>query len=118
LTRLELASVVRDAVESARPLIESRKQHFAVSLPPQPIYLEADPTRLQQILVNLLTNAAKFTKEGGQITLSGTVQESEIVLRTRDTGIGITPDILPRVFELFTQVSDAHGLATGGLGLG
>lgn len=89
-----------------------------MSLPPQPIYLEADPTRLQQILVNLLTNAAKFTKEGGQITLSGTVQESEIVLRTRDTGIGITPDILPRVFELFTQVSDAHGLATGGLGLG
>jgi PAS domain S-box-containing protein len=116
--RVEVASVVQAAVEIVRPVVEVRKHHLAVSLPAQPIYLHADPTRLQQILVNLLTNAAKYTDEGGQITLSGTVQDNEVVIRIRDTGIGIAPDMLPRIFDLFTQASQPHGQPMGGLGIG
>jgi PAS domain S-box-containing protein len=116
--RVELAAVVQNAVEAVRPLIESRRHNLAVSLPPAAIYLEADPVRLQQVLANLLTNAARYTDEGGQITLSGTVQDSEVVVRVRDTGIGIAPAMLPRIFDLFTQLTPAASQMQGGLGIG
>jgi PAS domain S-box-containing protein len=116
--RVALATVVQNAVEATRPLIESRRHHLSVSLPEAPIYLEADPTRLQQVFANLLTNAARYTDEGGQITLSGTVQDVEVVVRVRDTGIGISGEMLPRIFDLFTQVDPSKGHTQGGLGIG
>lgn len=116
--RIELATVVQSAVEVTRPFIESHGQTLVLSLPQAPIYLEADPIRLQQILANLLTNASKYTGPGGQISLSGTVQDHEIVLRVRDTGIGISAQMLPRIFDLFTQVDPQQGRTVGGLGIG
>ncbi len=116
--RVELALVVRGAVEATRSFLEAHQHQLSVSLPVEPIYLEADPVRLQQVLANLLINAGKYTDPGGQITLSGTVQDGEIVVRVRDTGIGISADMLPRIFELFTQVDPAKGYTHGGLGIG
>jgi PAS domain S-box-containing protein len=116
--RLELASVVQTAVDATRPFIESRGHRLNVSLPEAPIFLDADLIRLQQVFANLLANAARYTNEGGRITLSGTVQDAEIVVRVRDTGIGIAPEMLPRIFELFTQVDPAEGRTQGGLGIG
>jgi PAS domain S-box-containing protein len=116
--RIELGNAVRNAVEATQPFIESRRHKLSISLPPEPIYLEADLVRLQQVFANLLTNAAKYTNEGGQITLSGTVQDSEIVVRIRDTGIGISAEMLPRIFELFTQIDPAKGYTQTGLGIG
>lgn len=118
IERVELAELVRTAAEATRPLIESRRHRLAVSLPKAPIYLEADRVRLQQVLVNLLTNAARYTEEGGHITLSGTVQDAEVVVRVEDTGIGISAEMLPRIFELFTQANPAPGRTEGGLGIG
>jgi PAS domain S-box-containing protein len=116
--RVELAVVVQNAVEATRSFVESRKHQLSVSLPQAPIYLEADPSRLQQVLANLLSNAARYTGEGGQITVSGTVQGNEVVVRVRDTGIGIAPEMLPRIFDLFTQVDPARDQTQAGLGIG
>jgi PAS domain S-box-containing protein len=116
--RVELATAVRNAVEATQPFIESRNHKLSISLPPEPIYLEADLIRLQQVIANLLTNAAKYTDAGGQITLSGTVQDDEIVVRIRDTGIGISAEMVPRIFDLFTQVDPSRGYTQSGLGIG
>jgi PAS domain S-box-containing protein len=121
--RLELVSisgVVDRAVETAQPLIAQRRHHLTVSLPQQPVWLRADAARLEQVVVNLLTNAAKYTDEGGRIGLS-VEQEgegNEAVLRVRDNGIGIAPDLLPRIFELFTQDERSLDRSQGGLGIG
>ena len=116
--RLELAGIVRQAVETTRPLVESRKHQFSVSLPPIPVWLEGDPTRLVQILVNLLTNATKYTDEGGHIWLSADLEGNEVVLRVRDSGIGIPADVMPHIFDLFTQGEYSQRHAQGGLGIG
>src|SRR5262249_53887178 len=116
--RVVLATVIQTAAAATRPLIESRRHRLSVSLPQAPIYLEADPTRLQQVFANLLTNAARYTDEGGEITISGTVQDVEVVVRVRDTGIGISGEMLPRIFDLFTQVDPQKGHTQGGLGMG
>jgi PAS domain S-box-containing protein len=113
---VELASVVAHAVEIARPLIDGRKQHLAVALTPA-LRLEADPTRLAQVVANLLTNAAKYTPEGGHIGLSAEAAGGEVVVRVRDDGIGIPPEMLPRVFDLFTQAEPAMSQSQGGLGI-
>jgi signal transduction histidine kinase/DNA-binding response OmpR family regulator len=120
---IEVAEVVRRAVETSRPLIEARKHRLEVRLPPAPLYLDGDLTRLAQVLLNLLNNAAKYTEEGGRITLSvetvaAPSSSPEILLRVRDTGVGIPPDILPKVFDLFTQADRTLDRSQGGLGIG
>jgi PAS domain S-box-containing protein len=115
---VDLASVVRRTVEATRPLIEERRQRLTVSLPPGPMRLEADPTRLEQVLTNLLNNAAKYTDPGGHVWLTAERDGDEVVVRVRDTGIGIAPDMLPCIFDLFVQVERRLERSQGGLGIG
>ena len=105
-------------LESARPVIDRFKHELSVSLPTDPLWLEGDPTRLEQVVVNLLNNAAKYTDEGGQIRLTAQQQGADIVVRIIDTGIGIAPELLPRVFDLFTQADRTLDRSQGGLGIG
>jgi PAS domain S-box-containing protein len=117
---VELAAVVRQSVETARPEIDTRGHTLTVTLPDRPVWLDADPTRLAQILANLLNNAAKYTQEGGQITLRAGLEdgESSVEVRVRDTGTGISPELLPRVFEPFIQADNSLARTQGGLGIG
>ena len=116
--RLEMRGIVERAIESARPLIDRRKHELSVSLPAEPIWLQGDPTRLEQVVVNLLNNAAKYTDEGGHIRLTAQQEGGEVVLRVRDTGVGIAPELLPRIFDLFTQADRTLDRSQGGLGIG
>ena len=118
LDSIDLTGVVQRAVEAVRHLMDERDHKLVVSLPLQPIWLHADAARLEQILVNLLANAAKYTEHGGHIWLSVEQQGDECVLRVRDTGIGIPPELLPRVFDLFTQSEQSLARSQGGLGIG
>jgi signal transduction histidine kinase len=117
---VEVAEVVRRAVETSRPLVEARHHHLDVKLPATPVYVLGDLTRLSQVLLNLLNNAAKYTDEGGELTLSVEVEtaSADVVLRVRDTGMGIPPEMLPRIFDLFTQADRTLDRAQGGLGIG
>ena len=116
--RVELAAVIRDAVETSRPLLETAGHELTVIYPPEPISLDADPTRLAQVFANLLNNAAKYTPPGGHIRLMAERQGEEVVVKVSDTGIGIPDDMLPRVFEMFTQVDRSLERSQGGLGIG
>jgi signal transduction histidine kinase len=113
-----LAAVVAVATETAGHLLAARQHRLTVSLPPEPVSLEADPVRLGQVLTNLLGNAAKFTDPGGHIRLTAVVEAGLVVLRVRDNGRGIAPDLLPRVFDLFHQGPGPWTQGTGGLGIG
>ncbi|MCE9525569.1 MAG: response regulator, partial [Planctomycetales bacterium] len=129
---VDVSDIVAGAVETVRPLIGQRRHELTVSLSPRPIKLHADAARLEQVLVNLLTNAAKYTEEGGHIWLSvelasggrsASKTESpdtndECILRVRDTGVGIAPALLPRIFDLFTQAERSLDRSQGGLGIG
>lgn len=118
LERLELPELVSSAVELARPLIDSRRHELEIVLPDEPLWADADRIRLPQLLANLLNNAAKYTEEGGRITLAVARLEEDIVITVRDTGIGMTAEALADVFELFAQaVGPAHAVQ-GGLGVG
>jgi signal transduction histidine kinase len=110
-----LAEVVARAAETAGPLLAARRHRLTVSLPPGPVSLEADPLRLAQVLTNLLGNAARYTDPGGHVRLTAVVEAGQIVLRVRDNGRGIGPDLLPRVFDPFWQGPEKK--AAGGLGL-
>jgi signal transduction histidine kinase len=111
-----LNEVINRAVEATRAAIEERDHTLRVFLPSAPIRLQADPDRLHQVLVNLLTNAAKYTPEKGEISLRGTTEGDEAVIHVEDTGVGIPHEMLPRIFELFTQMEP--NLSQGGLGIG
>ena len=113
-----LQEILHLAVESANPLVRGRRHDLRILLPPAPIYLEADPNRLVQVFVNLLNNAGKYTPEGGRIWIKGTIEDDEAVVHVEDTGIGISPDVLPRIFELFTQAESSRQQSQGGLGIG
>jgi len=113
-----LQMVVAEALETARGFIDAQRHVESVSLPETPLWFEADPTRITQVVGNLLDNAAKYTPQGGQIWVTGYRERSEVVLRVRDTGIGIAPEVLPRVFDLFAQVDQPLAQVTGGLGVG
>jgi PAS domain S-box-containing protein len=115
---VELSEVVNDAVETSRPLIRLRKHHLAVQLPEQQVLLEADMTRLSQVISNLLNNAAKYTDDGGQIRLDAAVDNGMVTIRVRDTGLGIEPQLLPHIFDLFTQAERTPDRSEGGLGIG
>jgi signal transduction histidine kinase len=115
---VDLNQIVGQAVETCRHLLTARGQQVTISLPSRPVLLLADPTRLVQVLTNLLNNAAKFTEDGGQIWLTAAEEKGEVVVRVRDNGIGIDGEMLPRIFELFTQVPAASERSDGGLGIG
>jgi PAS domain S-box-containing protein len=116
--RLNLAEVITAAVESCRPLISQRQHELTVSMPQESIYLDADRVRLTQIFMNLLNNAAKYTPEPGQIWLNVERAGDTVEVRVRDTGLGIEPENLPHLFELFYQVDHSYTRSEGGLGLG
>jgi PAS domain S-box-containing protein len=116
--RIELASVVRSAVETSKPLIEEAGHQLAISVPSEPLLLEADPVRLAQVLANLLNNAAKYTDRGGQIWLTVRRDNDHAVVSVCDTGAGIPANMLPKVFDLFTQVNRTYNRSQGGLGIG
>src|SRR5687767_11947729 len=116
--RLEMRGIVERALESVRSLIEQRKLELSVSLPAEPIWLQGDSTRLEQVVVNLLNNAAKYTDEGGQIWITVEQERGEVVLRVWDTGVGIAPELMPRIFDLFTQAERTLDRSQGGLGIG
>jgi PAS domain S-box-containing protein len=116
--RVLLADVLSSAVETARPAVESAGHDLVVSLPPAPVYLDADLTRLAQVFGNLLTNSAKYTEPGGRIWLAAERRGGEVVVSVRDTGIGIPADALPTIFDMFSQVDRAMERSTGGLGIG
>jgi PAS domain S-box-containing protein len=116
--RCTIADVVRSAVETSRPVIDAAKHQLAISLPVEPIWLELDPVRMAQVISNLLNNAAKFTPPNGQIWLTVQKQSNEVILSVRDNGIGLEQAMLPRVFEMFTQMDRDHKEAQGGLGIG
>src|SRR5262249_33586240 len=115
---VELRAVVDQAVEAARPAVGAQGHELTVALPAGPLRLEADPVRLAQVVANLLLNAAKYTEPGGRIELSAEAAGGEVVLRVRDTGIGIAPEMLARIFEPFVQIDRALDRAEGGLGIG
>ena len=110
--------VVERALETAQPLMLLHRHELTVSLPPEPIFLYVDAARLEQVLVNLLTNAAKYTDPAGRIWLSVEQDKDAVVMKVRDTGIGIAPELLPRIFELFTQAERSLDRSQGGLGIG
>jgi len=117
-TMVELATVVASAVETIQPAIDDAGHQLAICMPAEPILLEADPVRLAQVIGNLLNNAVKYTADGGQIWLSARVEGGEAVISVRDTGFGIPPDMLTRVFDMFSQVDRTVSRAQGGLGIG
>ncbi len=115
---LDLSPVVHNAIETVRPLIEERKHELTVSLASGVSTLDADPLRLEQILVNLLINAAKYTHSGGRIWLTASGEGDDVVIKVKDTGVGITPELLPRLFDLFAQGDRSPARSEGGLGIG
>ena len=112
---VELAQVIEQALETSRPHLS---QQLTISLPSEPIHLDADPVRLSQVLSNLLNNAAKFTPKSGRIGVSASLEGGTAVIRVRDTGVGIAPEQLARIFQIFSQAGSALDRSTGGLGIG
>jgi len=113
-----LQVVIKHAIETASPLIEARRHTLVTRVPGEPIWVEGDLTRLAQVVGNLLNNSTKYTPEGGHIELALTVEGGDAVLRLTDDGVGIGPDMLPSVFDLFAQSTRDRGRAQGGLGIG
>jgi len=116
--RVELASVIGAAIETARPKIDAKGHELLLDLPPQPVELDADPVRLAQVFTNLLINAAKYTSPGGRIELRARREHGNLVVSVRDNGIGIAPEVIPKLFTLFSQVNTALERSEGGLGIG
>ena len=115
---VELSEILNGAIEGSRPLIDKWDHELIVTLPGKPIHLHADPTRLTQVFLNLLNNAAKYTSRGGRIELRAELQGKAVVVAVKDSGIGIPPEMLPHVFEPFSQVNRSTQLSEGGLGIG
>jgi PAS domain S-box-containing protein len=115
---VEISPILNSAVDSVRPLIEDRKHNLQVSFPAGRLRVKADPARLEQVLINLLTNAAKYTESGGRIWLTAAQVQNQVVIRVRDDGIGIAPEKLPEMFELFVQGDRSLARSDGGLGIG
>ncbi len=118
VSRVAVSGIVEHALETARPLIEQHNHSFLVSMASEPVYVRADGARLQQVVVNLLNNACKYTADGGHIWLTVRHENDECVIRVRDDGVGIGPDLLPTVFDLFTQSDRSLDRSQGGLGVG
>jgi PAS domain S-box-containing protein len=115
---VDVASIIHHIVETVRPLTAERRHELTVMVPPEPLLVEADPHRVAQVLTNLLHNAAKYTEPGGHIWLTGQREGTHVVLRVQDTGVGISADLLPRVFDLFVQADRRMDRSQGGVGIG
>ncbi|CAI8917930.1 hybrid sensor histidine kinase/response regulator [Methylocaldum szegediense] len=115
---LDLRSVVSQAIETNRAMIDDRRHHLKVRVPPEPVWVYGDGTRCVQIIGNLIHNAAKFTDVEGQIEVVVEIERDEAIVRVRDNGTGISPDLLPRIFEPFTQEDRSLARSRGGLGIG
>ncbi len=115
---VDVAVAVDRAVETSRPLIDSQGHQFSVTLPAHPILVRADLVRLSQILSNLLNNAAKYTEPGGRISLAVTEEDNHVVFQVVDNGIGLAPETIPHIFDIFTQVDRSIDRSQGGLGIG
>ena len=115
---VDLASIVGRAVDTVRPSTAKLAQSLSVDMPSQPVWIDADSVRMTQVIGNLLNNASKYTETGGRIELAVVPQESHVVVRVRDTGIGISAELLPHVFDLFTQDQRTIDRSQGGLGIG
>jgi CheY-like chemotaxis protein/two-component sensor histidine kinase len=115
---IDIAEALRNALDMARPSIECGKHTLDIVMPPEPLMVDGDPVRLAQLFANLLNNAAKYTDPGGRITLSAEAKDGAAVIVVRDNGVGIPKEMLPHVFDLFTQVDRTLGRAQGGIGVG
>jgi PAS domain S-box-containing protein len=115
---VDLASVIERAVESSTPLLQQRRHRLEIDLPGTPLVVRADPTRLSQVFLNLLNNAAKYTPEGGVVRIGASAEGEHAVVRVRDNGVGIASDLLPKIFDLFVQGSRTLDRSEGGLGIG
>ncbi len=115
---VELASVIESAVETVRPLVDAARQRLEVSLPAEPLWLEGDPIRLSQIFGNLLNNATKYTDAGQEIRVEAKPVEGGVLVSVKDTGAGIPAELLPRLFDMFSQGHPNPSIARGGLGIG
>jgi signal transduction histidine kinase len=115
--RIDLSRAIDKAIEAAAPLIEERRHQLVVDVPAG-LWLDADETRICQVFSNLLTNAAKYTKQGGSVAISAAREGDQVVIRVRDTGMGIPPELMPHLFDLFVQGRRTIDRAEGGLGLG
>jgi signal transduction histidine kinase/DNA-binding response OmpR family regulator len=116
--KVDLAAKIMRVLETCRAPIEEARHQLCVSLPKERIWVEGDRVRLQQILENLLTNAGKYTKPGGRIDVSLSAEQGEAVIRVRDTGVGIAPEMLPKIWEMFAQAENSSDQAKSGLGIG
>jgi len=116
--RVGAGTIVRRAAAAARPLFEEKRHELVLEIEPQPMPLFADATRVEQMIANLLTNAAKYTPQGGRVSVSASPRDGEAVIKVKDTGIGIPAEILPRVFDLFAQADRSLDRSEGGLGIG
>lgn len=114
----DLASIIDTAVETARPSIDAKRHKLSVEVPSEPVQIAADPLRLSQVLSNLLTNAAKYTDPEGEIRVRAHCTPTEVIIRVADNGIGIAPDALPSIFEMFSQLHTGRDRSEGGLGIG
>jgi CheY-like chemotaxis protein len=115
---MELVAVIHSAIENSKPFITAAHHRLDVALPVEPLYLEGDPVRLEQIVINLLNNAAKFTEKGGQIDFTVRREEEYAIVSVRDNGIGIDADFLPQIFEMFIQEDRSVKRTQSGLGIG
>lgn len=118
LGQVDLREVVAQAVESCCPLMESGQQELTLALPARPVNLRGDPVRLRQIVNNLLDNASKYTGKGGSISVAMAVQEQTVTVTVTDNGVGIAPEVLPTIFDMFVQDAHDRALSNGGLGIG
>ena len=116
--RVDLRLIVGDAIETLKPEIHLRRHHLTATLPHLPVWLRGDAGRLEQVLVNLLGNASKYTDPGGELAVRMHTQDGHAIVHVRDSGIGITAEALPRIFDLFRQASEAQGCSRDGLGIG
>jgi two-component system CheB/CheR fusion protein len=115
---IELSQVIERAVEATEGIIKAQQHRLSISYPDEPVWLKGDGVRLVQILTNLLNNAAKYTPHGGRIDLTAVADRGKVVFSVKDTGIGIPPELLPHIFDLFTQADRSLDRSQGGLGIG
>jgi two-component system CheB/CheR fusion protein len=115
---VNLQGLLGEALETARPLIDAKRHTVTLDWPPEPVEIEADPVRLVQVITNLLTNAAKYTDPEGHITIGARIEDDTLLISVRDSGIGLAPGMLGKVFEMFSQIDPDQERTQGGLGIG